>query len=94
MSVLGDILSGRLRQEMRQRVDEVLKCGNEWNQTARQLIEALNRLSDSIKTGNPNPADSKSVAGGVRKLAKETQHLTRAFEAQTKTLREILTRYG
>jgi len=94
MSVLGDLLSGRLRQEMRQRVDEVLRCGNEWNQTAQKLIEALNRLSDSIQKGNTDPRDVKMVATGARKLAKETQRLTRAFEAQTKTLGEILTRYG
>jgi len=94
MSVLGDLLSGRLRAEMRQRVDEVLKCGNEWSQTARELIEALNRLTDSIKKGNPNPLDAKLVAQGTRKLAKETRRLTKAFEAHNKTLAEILRRYG
>jgi hypothetical protein len=94
MSVLGDLLSGRLRAEMRQRVDEVLKCGNEWNRTARELIEALNRLSDSVQKGNPNPSDSKLVARGARKLARETGRLTRAFEANNKTLAEILRRYG
>lgn len=90
MSVLGDLLSGRLRQEMRQRVDEVLRCGNEWNQTAQKLIEALNKLTDSIQKGNTIPANAKQVATGARKLAKETQRLTRAFEAHNKTLSEIL----
>jgi len=92
--VIGDFLSGRLRQEMRQRVDEVLKAGNEWNQTARELIEAVNRLTDSIKAGNPKPLDSKLIARGTRKLAKETVRLTRAFEAHNKTLSEIVRRYG
>jgi len=94
MSILGDVLSGRLRQEMRQRVDEVLKCGNEWSQAARDLIEALNRLTDSIKKGNPDPSIPKSVVRASRKLAKETARLTRAFEAHNKTLSEILRRYG
>jgi len=79
---------------MRQRVDEVLKSGNEWSQTARELIAALNRLTDSIEKGNPNPSDSKMVVRGSRKLAKETGRLTRAFEAHNKTLDEILRRYG
>jgi len=93
LRVLGDLLSGRLRQEMRQRVDAVLRCGNEWNQTAQKLIEALNKLTDSIQKGRANPADVRAVATGAKKLAKETQRLTRAFEAHNKTLGEILARY-
>jgi len=94
MAIVGDLLSGRLRQEMRQRVDEVLKCGNEWSQTARGLVEAINKLTDSIKRGNPDPTDAKLVAQGAKKLAKETGRLTRAFEAHNKTLDEILRRYS
>lgn len=78
---------------MRQRVDAVLRCGNEWNQTAQKLIEALNKLTDSIQKGRANPADVRAVATGAKKLAKETQRLTRAFEAHNKTLGEILARY-
>jgi len=94
MSIIGDVLSGRLRQEMRQRVDEVLKCGNEWSQTAHKLIEALDRLTGSIQKGNPNPADVKAIARGSKQLAKETRRLTRAFEAHNKTLEKILITYG
>jgi len=93
MTMIGDILSGRLRQEMRQRVDEVLRCGNEWNQTARELITALNNLTDSIQKGKPNPTPFKSVTQGARKLAKETRRLTNAFQAHNKTLTEILAKY-
>jgi len=94
MSILGDVLSGRLRQEMRQRVDEVLKSGNDWNQAARELTEALNKLTEAVQKGNFNPSFPKSVAQSARKLAKETTKLTRAFEAHSKTLSEILRRYG
>jgi len=94
MSIIGDVLSGRLRQEMRQRVDEVLKCGNEWSQTAKELIEALNKLSGTVQKGNPDPSVFKSVSRAGRKLAKETARLTRAFEAHNNTLEKILTRYG
>jgi len=93
MSVL-DIFSGRLRTEMRQRVDEVLKCGTAWNKTAGELIEAINRLTDSIQKGNTTPADSKAVARAGRKLAKETGRLTRAFAAHNQTLAEILVKIG
>jgi len=92
MAILGDLLSGRLRQEMRQRVDEIMKCGNEWNKTATELTEALNKLTEAVQKGNIDPAIPKSVAQGARKLAKQTGKLTSAFEAHNKTLAEILKR--
>ena len=94
MSVLGDLLSGRLRTEMRQRVDEILKCGNQWDQTARGLIEALNRLTDSIQKGNLDPSGVKPIAQGTRKLAKETRSLTQAFKSYQTILEKMLTRFG
>ena len=94
MSVLGDLLSGRLRTEMRQRVDEILKCGNQWDQTAGGLIEALNRLTDAIQKGNLDLSGVKPVAQGTRKLAKETRNLTQAFKSYKTTLEKMLTRFG
>lgn len=94
MGVLGDLLSGRIRTEMKQRVDEVLKCGNEWGQTAQKLTEALNRLTETVQKGNIDPANLKVVTSGARKLAKETQRLTKAFETLDKTLGNVVTRYG
>jgi len=79
-----------IRRELKSRVDEILSAGNEWNKTARELTEALNRLTDSIKKGNPNRADIKSVAQTSRKLAKETGRLTRVFEAEGVILGKIL----
>jgi uncharacterized protein YukE len=94
MSMIGDILSGRLRQELRTRVDEVLKAGNEWNQTAHELTQALNNLTDAIKSGNPEKAHSKVVAQTARKLARETTRLTKAFEDHNQTLEKIVTKFG
>jgi len=79
-----------IRKELKSRVDEILVAGEKWSQTARELTEALNRLTDSINKGNPNPADIKSVARTSRKLAKETGRLTRAFEAEGVVLGKIL----
>jgi len=94
MSVLGDIFSGRLRQEMRQRVDAVLRAGNEWCSTARDLVEALNKLTNSIQQGNVNPVDVKIMAKSARTVAKKTEALTKAFLAHNKMLSEVLARYG
>jgi len=94
MAILGDILSGKLRAEMKQRVEEVLKAGEEWNKTAKELTEALNRLTNAVQTGVPDPADAKLVARCSRKLAKETGRLRRAFEAHGEILKKILTQYG
>jgi uncharacterized coiled-coil DUF342 family protein len=79
-----------LRKELKARVDEILNAGNEWSKTARELTEALNRLTDSIKNGNPNKADIKSIARTSKKLARETGRLTRAFEAEGTILEKIL----
>jgi len=79
-----------IRRELKSRVDEILVAGDRWNKTARELTEALNRLTDSINKGNPNPADIKSVAQTSRKLAKETRRLTRAFEAVGIVIGKIL----
>jgi len=94
MTVLGDIFSGRLRAEMKSRVDEVLKAGNAWNQTAQELIATIDKLVDAIQKGDLDPSTPKSVSQAAKKLAKETRRLTRAFEAHNDTLKKVLTRYG
>jgi len=94
MAVLGDLLTGKLRAEMKSRVEEVLKCGNEWNQTARELTEALDKLTEAVQKGNFDLSIPRSVARSARRLAKQTAKLTAAFEAHNKTLTEIIRRYG
>jgi len=89
-----DFLSGKLRAEMKQRVEEVLAAGKEWSATAKELTEALNRLTNAVQTGVPDPADAKLVARASRKLGKETRRLTKAFESHGKILDKILRQYG
>jgi uncharacterized coiled-coil DUF342 family protein len=90
--MIGDILTGRLRTEMRQRVDEILKRGNEWNQTAGKLTEALNRLTDTIKESKFDPSNLKPMNKDLRKLSKTTIQLKMAFESYNKFLQEYLPR--
>jgi len=94
MAILGDILSGKLRAEMKQRVEEVLKAGESWSSTAKELTEALNRLTAAALAGKADPEDAKLVARSSRKLAKETGRLRRAFEAHGEILKKILMQYG
>jgi len=92
MSILGDILAGKIRQEMKSRVDQVLKAGDDWSRTAKELITALDRLTEAIKSGNPDSSSLEAVARGTKRLAFDTQKLTRAFEAHNKTLEKALTK--
>jgi len=88
-----ELLSGKIRAEMKQRVEEVLKAGETWSMTAKELTEALNRLTNAVLTGNPDPADAKLVARCSRKLAKETGRLRRAFDAHGEILEKVLMKF-
>lgn len=94
MSFLSDVLTGKLRAEMRERVDQILSCGREWCQTAQKLTEALNALTDELKKGNVNPDTAKNVRRAASQLAKETGKLVRSIEAHTETLKKIMTKLG
>lgn len=94
MAIIGDLISGKLRAEMKERVDEILKCGEQWDKTARELIEALNRLTDAIQKGSVDPSSVRPVARGSKKLAKETTRLAQAFINHRAFLEKILKRFG
>jgi len=94
MAIFGDILSGKLRAEMKQRVDQILNCGEQWDKTARELIEALNRLTDAIQKGNVDPASVRLVARGTKKLSTETTRLAQAFINHRAFLEKTLERFG
>lgn len=94
MAILGDFLSGKLRAEMKSRVDEILKCGERWDKTALELVEALNRLSDAIEKGSVDPSSVRPVARASKKLSKETRNLAQAFINHRAFLEKILTRFG
>jgi len=94
MSIIGDLLSGQLRKEMKSRVDEILKCGEQWDKTARELVEALDRLTDAIQKGSVDPSSVRSVARSSKKLSKETRNLAQAFINHRAFLEKILARFG
>jgi len=94
MSILGSIVGGALRSEMKNRVDEILNCGKEWNATARDLTEALKDLTDAVKQGNVAPSTLKPVVASSKVLAVKTARLTRAFETYQVTLKDIMGKVG
>jgi len=87
--MLPEILG--VRREIKARVDEILRCGNNWSKTAQELTEALNNLTNAIISRDPKLSGT-SVVRASRKLAKETKRLTKAFEDLDKTLEKNLPR--
>jgi len=87
--IVKDLLGSTIRHEMKRRVDEVLKAGGEWSETARALIEAMNRLSIAIEKGDVDRSNLKSISKSVKHLSKRTTRLAKAFESHHKTLEKI-----
>ena len=94
MSIISDILTGKIRQEMRERVNEILAYGREWVQTAQKLTEALNNLTEEIRKGNVDPKSLKAVGRATSRLAKETSRLAKAVENHSSTLQKALAHLG
>ena len=92
MSLIGEILGGKIRQEMKTRVDQVLKAGDEWSKTAKELIMALDKLTDAIKAGNIDPSSMEPVVKGVKHLSSDTRQLEKSFNYFNKTLEKTLTK--
>ena len=93
-SIIGDLLTNRIRSELRNRVEQILKAGEEWSKAARELTEALDRLTEAIKNGGVDKSAVRSVVSKTSRLSRETKKLTRAFEMQTKTLEKALAKIG
>jgi len=88
MSILGKITGlDAVRDEMRNRVNEILKCGNEWKITAEKLNQTLEKLIEAIEKGNPT--DLGPVKSDLKKLATQTRKLALAFEAHKKMLSSL-----
>jgi len=79
---------------MKQRVDQVLKAGDEWSVTARELIAALDRLTETVKPGNVGPSSLDAVARGAQRLVVNTKKMTKAFKSRNRTLEEALVKIG
>jgi hypothetical protein len=91
--VLGHILGGDIRREMKERVDEVLAAGERWDKTAKELIEATDKLTKAIEC-DKGSRGATGVAKATRRLSRETGVLADAFKSLDGTLQSMITRYG
>lgn len=90
MPFISDMLTGKIRDEIKKRVDEILTAGREWRETAVKLTEALNRLADVIEKNEVYTSNIKQVSKTARMLAKNTKALTEAFEKMNEMINKNL----
>lgn len=91
--MLKSLIGGAIREEMKRRVDEVLKAGSDWNSTATALNESLKQLVATINQGKVEPATLKSLGAPLRALGKKTDRLAKAFTSYEKTLKETAAQF-
>jgi len=94
MALLGEIFGSTVRREMKRRVDQVLKAGEEWNKTAKELTETLKELTKAIYEGNVDPKTLKPLGAPIRNLAKQSAKIAKAFTNYEKTLLKLTEKYG
>lgn len=85
-----DMFTGRLRNEMKERVDTILKAEEEWSRTAKELIVALDKLTKAVENGNVDASTIKPVTKGVTGLTRSTKRLSQSSSSLTSTLTKIL----
>jgi chromosome segregation ATPase len=77
-----------IREDMKKRVDEVLKAGSDWKITAEKLTKTLEELTETIQRGNPG--DLKPIKTELKKLSRETRKLAAAFNNHRQTLASLM----
>jgi chromosome segregation ATPase len=88
MSILGKIAGlDAIRDEMKRRVEEILRAGNEWRATAEKLAQAIQELTEAIEKGEKSSVPQ--VKDELKKLSSQTARLARAFEAHRRTLESL-----
>lgn len=85
-----DLFTGKLRNEMKERVDTILKAEEEWSRTAKDLIVALDKLTKAVENGNVDASTIKPVTKGVTGLTRSTKLLSKGFSSHANTLSKIL----
>lgn len=73
-----------IREDLKKRVDEIIKAGDEWNKTAKRLADVQESLVRAIETHSP--LELGDVKTGTKNLWKETKRLSKAHEDLSKTL--------
>jgi len=77
-----------IREELKQRVNELLKAGEEWRKTADRLTAAIENLTAEIKSGR-NPKNLRTIKADLRKLAAETRNLSNSFGKVYRIVEEV-----
>jgi len=91
--VLGHLLGENLRKEMREKVGQIMICGENWNTTATRLCEDLEKLTTTIEASE-KPQNLSYIKKSTAKLARESRALSAAFIDFNKCISGLLERFG
>jgi hypothetical protein len=92
--ILGGLLESTIRKEMKNRIDEILRCGREWDASAKELKTSIDKLAIEFQNATAkgvsvDPAAIKNIIPPISRLCKFTGKLERAFNAYGKTMTKI-----
>jgi hypothetical protein len=87
--MLRDFAEGIIRKEIRGRVNEILKAGNEWCNASKSLQVSLDALTKAVASGTVPTETIKPVNGATKNLAGKTAVLAKAFTNFNATLEKI-----
>lgn len=88
------MIGGAIRKEMKERVDEILKSGEAWQNSADNLTAELTKLNQAIAEGKIDPKILKSLEPSIKKLAGNSGKLSKAFTQFVHTLKVAFARFG
>jgi hypothetical protein len=91
--VLGHLLGENLRKEMKQKVEQIMTCGENWNSTAMKLCEDLEKLTAAIEASE-KPTNLSYIKKSTSRLAGESRALSTAFVDFNKTINDLIERFG
>lgn len=91
--VLGHLLGENLRKEMREKVEEIMICGENWNETAKKLCEDLEKLTVAIEASE-KPQNLSYIKKSTVRLCNESRALSAAFIDFNKTINGLIERFG
>jgi hypothetical protein len=91
---LGGLLESTIRKEMKNRIDEILRCGREWDASAKELKISIDKLVIELQNAmakgvSVDPTAIKNIISPITKLCKVAGKLERAFDAYGKTMTKI-----
>ena len=92
--IFGNLLEGTIRKEMKSRIEEILRCGHEWDETAKALKYSLDKLTTELQNASAkgiplDPAATKAISAPLMRLCRSTDRMAKGFEGYTKTMTKI-----